>query len=359
MTSPRRQVYIAYTGGTIGMRRTDGRYEPDAGYLAEQMDQLPQLRGEEVPEYTVGEYEPLLDSANMSPSHWMDIAEDIRDHYADFDGFVVLHGTDTMAYTASALSFVLEGLAKPVVLTGSQLPLMETRSDARENLVSALVMAGNFDIPEVCLLFDHHLLRGNRAVKVNSEGFGAFASPNCEPLGWLGVSIELNHGRILPPPDRPFRVQSVGQATVGAFRIFPGLKAEYLKTLLKPPLQGLVLETFGVGNGPTQDREFLAVLDEATARGVVIVDTTQCLRGRVDLQRYRTGSALADAGVVSGFDMTAEAALAKLFYLFGKGLSSDRVREEMVRNLRGELTLPLSSSVESPGPPPAGEGVPD
>jgi L-asparaginase len=332
-------IYIAYTGGTIGMNKTQGGYAPAPGYLAQRMAAMPELRDPAMPAYTIHEYDPLLDSSNMTPDDWLKIAQDVAANYDRFDGFIVLHGTDTMAYTASALSFMLQGLGKPVILTGSQIPLCELRNDARENLITALIVAASYPVPEVCLYFGSKLLRGCRATKVNADGFEAFDSPNYPPLGIVGVDIEIDWDLVRPAaPAATLTVQAFQEPVVGALRLFPGISAPMVSNILRSPLQGLVLEAYGVGNGPDRDQAFIAVLQEATDRGVVIVDCTQCLRGTVNLGDYATGSALARAGVISGADMTAEAALTKLFYLFSRGLGPDEVKREMVRNLRGELT---------------------
>ncbi|HMR62761.1 MAG TPA: asparaginase [Anaerolineae bacterium] len=336
----KKRIYLAYTGGTIGMEKTTEGYRPVPGYLAELLAAMPELHRAELPAYTIHEYEPLLDSANMTPADWVKIAQDIADHHDDYDGFIVLHGTDTMAYTASALSFMLHHLAKPVVLTGSQIPLCEARNDARENLITAMLIAANYAIPEVCLYFGNKLMRGCRTTKVSADGFEAFASPNYPPLATVGIDIDPNWTLVQPPPNKvePIRVQIIDPPLVGALRLFPGISAEFVRHALQPPLKGLVLEAFGVGNGPSDDRAFLETLAEATRRGVVIVDCTQCLIGTVNLGGYATGSALAQAGVISGFDMTAEAALTKMFYLFSQDLPVADVKRLMQTNLRGELT---------------------
>jgi L-asparaginase len=336
----KRSVYIAYTGGTIGMERTGRGYLPAPGSLAALMEAMPEFQHPEMPRYTIHEFEPLLDSSNILPDDWWTIAQDIAAHYDEYDGFIVLHGTDTMAYTASALAFMLQGLRKPVILTGSQIPLCELRSDARENLISSLLIASNYPIPEVCLYFHNRLLRGCRAVKVSADGLEAFASPNYPPLGEVGVNIEIAWENILPPPepDMSLRVRPINRSYVGALRLFPGISARVLHNLLQPPLQGLVLEAYGVGNAPDRDPEFLEVLREATGRGVIVVDCTQCLQGSVDLDGYATGSALKSAGVISGYDMTSEAALAKLYYLFSSGYPPEEVKKRMTTSLRGELT---------------------
>ena len=336
----RKRVYIANTGGTIGMKRTPNGYAPEPGYLAEQMAQIPALHNPHMPDYHLHEYDPLLDSANMTPQDWLKIARDIADHYDDFDGFVILHGTDTMAYTASALPFMLDGLKKPVILTGSQIPLCEVRNDARENLITAMILAAEYPIPEVCLYFGDKLMRGCRTVKVNANGFDAFDSPNFSPLGKVGIDIELNWKAIRPLPSHttPLAVHPLNGNCVGAFRLFPGISAAMVRHVLQPPLKALVLEAFGVGNGPAHDEAFIAALKEANGRGVVIVDCTQCLSGSVDLNDYATGASLAAAGVISGYDLTVEAALAKLFYLLSQDLSTETIKSLMQTDLRGELT---------------------
>jgi L-asparaginase len=335
----KKRVYIVYTGGTIGMRRRRTGYVPEPGYLQEQMSTMPELRHESMPSYTIHEYAPLLDSSNMTPVEWVKIARDVEANYDRYDGFIVLHGTDTMAYTASALPFLLGNLRKPVIITGSQIPLCEIRNDARENLITSLMLAANYAIPEVCLYFGGKLLRGCRATKVSADGFAAFDSPNFPPLGTVGIDIEVNWDLVRTQRGaKKLAVKELKRPIVSALRLFPGISPELVRNVLRPPLQGLVLEAYGVGNGPDQDREFVAALADATKRGVVIVDCTQCLEGTVDLHEYAAGSALARAGVISGFDMTAEAALAKLYYLFGLRHSPALVKEEMQRDLRGEMT---------------------
>jgi L-asparaginase len=336
----KKRVYIVYTGGTIGMTSTADGYAPVSGFLERQMADMRELTHRSMPEYTIHEYSPLLDSSNMTPAEWLLIAADIRDHYDQFDGFVVLHGTDTMAYTSSALAFMLDGLRKPVVVTGSQIPLCEVRSDARENLITSLIIAAEHAVPEVCLFFGAKLLRGCRAKKVHADGFDAFDSPNYPPLGIAGIDIDIQERFVRLPSSRSLEVAAMAQPVVGALRLFPGVSGQVTRNMLQPPLQGLVLEAYGVGNGPENNHGFLEALTDAVERGVVIVDCTQCLRGTVDLTGYATGSALARTGVISGYDMTAEAALAKLHYLFAIGLDAGEVRHQMQRDLRGELTLP-------------------
>lgn len=321
------------------MHRGPRGFEPRQGYLAELLSRMPELADPSMPEITLVEWGPLLDSADNRPADWQRMAHEIGAHYDDIDGVVLLHGTDTMAYTSSALSFLLEGLGKPVIITGSQVPLAEVRSDARENLVASLQLAARTDLYEVCVHFSGHVLRGCRATKVSASGFDAFESPNEAPLGQVGVDISLRAEALRPPQPGPLIVPHIEDVTVASLRLFPGIDARFVRHVLQEPLQGLVLETFGTGNAPSRDPELLAALEEAAARGVVIVNITQCLRGRVDMGGYATGAALQDAGVVGGADMTPEAALSKLIYLLGRGHAPEIVRALMQRDLRGELTV--------------------
>ena len=319
------------------MKKVGGVYQPAPGYLGERLAEMPELQRPEMPRFTLHEYPTLLDSANMTPADWERIGQDILENHDDFDGFVILHGTDTMAYTASALSFMLQNLAKPVILTGSQIPLAEVRSDARENFITSLLIAAHYPIPEVCLYSSGLLLRGNRSRKVSSSGFDAFDSPNFPPLGRVGVDIQVDASLVRPPPTGALTLQRLEEVAIGTLRIFPGITAALVRNFLQVPVQGFVLETYGAGNAPAE-AALLDVLSEATARGVVIVNCTQCLRGRVDMGGYATGDALLSAGVTSGADMTPEAALTKLLYLFSKGLSPAEIRAKVQEDLRGELT---------------------
>jgi L-asparaginase len=333
------RVAILHTGGTIGMRRTSNGYAPERGYLAGLLEGMPELH--EVADHELIEHNPLLDSASIRPRDWLTLAREIAARADDFDGFVILHGTDTMAYTASALAFMLRGLRQPVVLTGSQIPLCELRTDARENLLTALMIAAAEEpVREVALFFGGRLLRGCRSVKVSATGFDAFDSPNFPPLAVAGIDITVDPlvvNRAAAPAARVPLPDHL-DASVGALRLFPGLSVELVRNALREPLQGLVLEAYGAGNAPSDDPELLRTIADATARGVVIVDCTQCLRGTVDLNAYATGSALLHAGVIGGADMTVEAALAKLVYLLSTLRSPAHVRDVMGQSLCGELT---------------------
>lgn len=334
----RSRVLLAHTGGTIGMRRGEHGYAPDPGYLAERLAALPELSDPALPETTLEEFDPLLDSSDMVPADWERIARVLERRYHEFDGFVVLHGTDTLAYSASALAFLLEGLGKPVIVTGSQIPLAELRNDARDNLITSLLLAARDDIAEVCVYAGGTLLRGVRATKVSAYGFDAFTSPNEAPLASVGVDVRVRPGALRPGGRGPVRVRPLRDVRVAALRLFPGVQAEFLRTVLQPPLRGLVLETYGAGNAPSRDPALHRALAEATARGVVVVNCSQCLRGRVDMEGYATGAALARVGVVSGGDMTAEAALTKLIWLLGQDLPPDEVARLIRTDLRGERT---------------------
>jgi L-asparaginase len=333
----KKRIYIAYTGGTIGMKPSTEGFIPVAGYLSQTIENMPEFYHQQMPEFEINEYEPLIDSANISPDAWQELAQDIQARYHDFDGFIILHGTDTMAYTASALSFVFENLSKPVIVTGSQIPLSQLRSDARANLLNSLYIAAHHPINEVCVFFNNQLFRGNRATKQHADGFGAFVSPNYPVLLEAGIEINNIAGVTQKSINTRLRISDIRAHSIAILHLFPGLDWQVLDNLLKSPLKALVLLTYGVGNAQ-QDEQLLATLKEASERGILIVNCSQCLKGSVNMGGYATGNALSEAGVIGGLDMTTEAVIAKLYYLLSQDLSTKVIRELLVTDLRGELT---------------------
>ncbi|AMN11749.1 MAG: asparaginase [Alteromonas macleodii] len=333
----RKHIYIAYTGGTIGMKPSRQGYVPAAGFLSDTLKKMPEFHRSEMPLFTLHEYDNLIDSSDMDPSDWQRIADDIADNYDKYDGFIILHGTDTMAYTASALSFMLEDLSKPVIVTGSQIPLAELRSDGQVNLLNALYVAANFPIAEVGLFFNNRLLRGNRSRKVDADGFSAFDSPNFPPLLEAGINIRLKAGELAKTPNNTLTVSNVKAQPIGMVSLYPGIAPEVIKNTLQQPVNALILLSYGVGNAP-QNPELIAQLKYAKAREIPVLNCTQCMRGRVNMGGYATGHGLQEVGVLSGSDMTPEAALAKLHYLLSKGLPFEEISHLLTQNLRGELS---------------------
>nr|XP_045617571.1 L-asparaginase 1-like isoform X2 [Procambarus clarkii] len=357
------RVLVLYTGGTIGMVRNDrGKLAPIPQELEANIRRYPHMHDETyatkrfnglnnpplvLPDckekrrvvYWVYEYDPLLDSSNMTMDDWIRVAKDIRGVYEMFDGFVVLHGTDTLAYTASALSFMLENLGKPVVITGSQIPIFETRSDGRDNFVGSVIMAGSYTIPEVTVFFNNKLYRGNRTAKVSTGRLQAFDSPNMSPLAIAGISIQVDYRSVFRPTClEKFTVFDSLNRHVGILRIFPSISADTVRSFLQPPMAGAVIQTYGAGNMPSNRTDIMEVLKEATERGVILVNITQCMHGSVDTV-YETGEGLVEAGVMAGLDMTPEAALTKLSYVLAKKEWDNETKKVMMTtNLRGEMT---------------------
>ena len=335
----KKRVLIIYTGGTIGMKKTDRGYAPVGGFLGQAISAMEDMKSEFAPEWDLYEMSPLLDSSDVTVKEWNKIAGVVYENYDKYDGFVVLHGTDTMAYTASALSFSLHGLNKPVVLTGSQIPLSEIRSDGRDNLITSMLIAADGVANEVCLYFSGKLLRGNRAVKMSADRLVAFDSPNYPHLADVGISIRYNHSAIVKPEGKAFEMRPFSDVPIGVLKIFPGIQFGLFESILTKKLSGIVLETFGAGNIPSDGGVLIPIIQKAFESGSVITVCSQCPSGTVTLGAYETSSALKAAGAVSGFDMTTEAAVAKLYYLFSLDLTTDQIKYYMEQDLRGEITV--------------------
>lgn len=337
-------VLLIYTGGTIGMVENSETGALEAFNFSHLKSNVPEMKRLKFNVDTFL-FEPPIDSSEINLVNWIEIAKVIEDNYDKYDGFVVLHGTDTMSYTVSVLSFMLENLTKPVIFTGSQLPIGKLRTDGKENLITALEIAadryedGRAIVPELCIYMQNLLMRGNRTTKINADNFSAFNSPNYPPLAEVGVDIRYNDKFILTPDyDKPVRFNYHLDNNVAILKLFPGIQESVVKSVFSiQGLKGVVLETFGSGNA-LRDQWFIDTLDEAYTKGIVVVNVTQCLYGNVEMHRYGTGQHLEKLGVVSGHDMTSEAALAKLMTLIGNGKSPEEVRHYMSMSLRGEMS---------------------
>lgn len=347
-TRPR--ILMIYTGGTIGMKENPETKALEPFDFNHLLDNVPKLK---MLDYDIRHHQfaKPIDSSDMNPQHWAQIVEVINDNYKDFDGFVVLHGTDTMAYTASALSFMLQNLDKPVIITGSQLPIGEVRTDGEENLITAMQIAaarnddGSPMVKEVAILFENYLWRGNRSTKKSADNFDAFRSNNYPELAKVGLAITFNHEALwrAPKNDAPLDVQFEMDTNVVYLDLFPGIRENVVRHILATPgLKALVLKTFGAGNAPGE-KWLSEAIKEAVDKGLVVINITQCPNGEVNPYRYKTGFELARTGVVPGHDLTPEAAITKLMYLLGKGLSNEEVKEQMQCNLCGELSKKRSS----------------
>lgn len=338
------RILIVYTGGTIGMIEdpvTKALKPFDFSHLMENVPKVKML------DYKIDniQFQPPIDSSDMSPAHWQDIARSIADNYDDYDGFVVLHGTDTMAYTASALSFMLDGLDKPVIITGSQLPIGEVRTDGEENLITALQIAAATDtdgrpmVREVAILFENYLWRGNRSTKRSADNFNAFKSNNYPQLAKIGLGIHFDTDALMRRNvEKSLRPHYDLDTSVMVIDLYPGLNERLLRHMLAAPgIKGIVLRTYGTGNAPTSSW-FIEAIREVINRGVIVLNVTQCVNGGVNT-RYLAGDMLAAAGVISGYDLTFEAAITKMMFLFGLGISPAEVKKQLCMSLAGEMTL--------------------
>ena len=343
MTKTIPSILLIYTGGTIGMIKDPETAALRAFDFNNLLDRIPELKLLDCNIETIS-FEKPIDSSNMEPKYWLEIAKIIETNYDDFDGFVVLHGSDTMSYTASALSFMLEHLAKPVVFTGSQLPIGDLRTDAKENLITSIQVASlqHYNKPiikEVCLYFEYKLYRANRTTKINAEHFEAFASLNYPDLAESGVHLKVNNEYLFKPNVRKSLIVHKNlDSNIALIKLFPGISEALLQSIFNTPnLKGVVLETYGAGNCTTQDW-FVSLLKETISKGIHIVNVTQCSGGSVMMGQYETSEKLKKIGLISGKDITTEAAISKLMYLLGQNISRNLFKTIYETSLRGEMT---------------------
>ena len=338
-------ILLIYTGGTIGMKEDPVLQALTPFDFSQILDEVPELGkfAYRIDSYT---FDPIIDSSDVEPSLWISLVRLIEERYDDYDGFVILHGTDTMAYSASTLSFMLEGLTKPVIFTGSQLPIGTPRTDGKENLISSVEIAAAKDdeghalVPEVCICFDNVLIRGNRSRKFNSDNFRAFRSEDHPPLAEAGISIRYNSALIRKPvswDERPLFHTKL-DTRVSILKIHPGITPGVVRDiLLGEDTRAVIIETYGAGNAPSKDW-FVSIVREASEKGKILLNVTQCVAGKVNMDLYATGKSLKAAGVINGYDSTTESALGKLFYLLGVFETNEEVKAGLEMDLRGEIS---------------------
>lgn len=339
----RSSILILYTGGTIGMVKDEQTGALKPFDFDDLLNQIPALK---LFDFDIASYcfDPIMDSSNMNPAYWVKMVEIIEENYELYDGFVVLHGSDTMSYTASALSFMLQNLNKPVILTGSQLPMGVIRTDGRENIITALeIAAAKVDetplIPEVCIYFENQLLRGNRTIKYNAQNFQAFLSPNYPELATSGIYINYNLNAVHKPNFKKLKVYKELDCKVAILKLYPGISQNFIKSvLLDKDLKGVILETFGSGNAPDYPW-FLGLLSDSIDHGTIVMNVTQCQIGKVEMGKYETSIKLKEMGIVSGKDITTEAAVTKMMYLLGAFSDHEKVRKLLNKSIVGEMSL--------------------
>lgn len=336
-------ILIIHTGGTIGMIQDHKTGALTPIHFENLYETVPTLKKFEL-KLDIVAFDDLIDSSNVNINFWLKLADIIEKNYNQYDGFVVLHGTDTMSYSASALSYMLENLGKPVVFTGSQLPLGIIRTDGRENFIDAIEFASAYKkgsplIPEVAVCFENQLLRGNRTNKISAENFDAFLSGNYPPLADVGVNIRYNMEAISKPSGKDFRVNKDFSSDVAILKIFPGISENVVRSILNiPNLKGVVMETYGSGNAPTYNW-FIDSLKEAIAKDILILNVTQCKRGSVIMGKYETSVEMSNIGVLSGADMTTESAVTKMMFVLGQKISREEMKKQLTTSLRGEMTV--------------------
>eukprot|EP00397_Hematodinium_sp_SG-2012_P045746 GEMP01051485.1.p1 GENE.GEMP01051485.1~~GEMP01051485.1.p1 ORF type:complete len:384 (+),score=51.47 GEMP01051485.1:198-1349(+) len=341
------RVLIIYTGGTMGMTEgPNGDLRPDADFLRGCLESMSELQQNNIPICSLIQFRTLIDSSDIEPKDWTELASLVSKYYYEFDGFVIIHGTDTMAYTASALSFVLENLGKPVILTGSQLPLTLPHSDAKRNLIHAIMFA-LMPICEVCVCFNNQLYRGNRSFKHDSRSFNGFSSPNFPPLATVGVTISLRDDIMLQNPRGRFRVHLEPlEAKIVVLYVVPGFDFSFLRQL--SGCRAVIFVLYGCGNAPQRKKDLIEGI-EVLSKTCILVACSQCPSGEVNLEKYQVGQAMNTAGVISVLDMTIEATITKLYYLFSQKFTKEQIAAEMKKNLRGELSSGSHLLGTSPG----------